>query len=99
MPPRERRPSVSGYNAVGPDYEPLIERICRLAAHRGYDRQELMSPMLKRLMPVKRVANAPIAETADLRQRIRDAKLDGKTLAYLTESVETELDFARLRLT
>lgn len=96
---RNLRSPVAGYNAADQELERLIVCIRRLAAHRGYDRDAMMSPMLKRLMPTKRPAGEPAAETAALRTRLDAAGLDAKAVAYLTESVETELDFARLRLT
>lgn len=84
---------------VDQDLDALILRIRRLAAHRGYDREALMSPMLKRLMPLKRPTSDALADMTELRARLNSAGLDRKALAYLTQSVETELDFARLRLT
>ncbi|GEP00104.1 hypothetical protein [Methylobacterium haplocladii] len=96
---RNLRPPGLGYNAVDQDVDRLIVRIHRLAAHRGYDREALVSPMLKRLMPTKRPSGDPVAETAALRTRLKESGIDSKAVAYLTASVENELDFARLRLT
>lgn len=96
---RHLRSPVLGYNDAEQPVDRLIVRLRRLAAHRGYEREALISPMLKRLMPAKRPAGDAVAETAALRGRIQAAELDGKAVAYLIESVEIELDFARLRLT
>ncbi|GJE54669.1 MULTISPECIES: hypothetical protein [Methylobacterium] len=96
---RPRRSPAAGYRAADQDFDALIGRIRRLAAHRGYDRDALMSPMLRRLMPAKRPSKDPAAETAELRKRLKEAGLDANALDYLLRSVETELDFARLRLT
>ncbi|GEP11370.1 hypothetical protein [Methylobacterium gnaphalii] len=98
MLPRPHRSPKDSYQAGDLDFDSLILRIRRLAAHRGYDRDALLSPMLKRLIPAGRLSGDALADTAELRKRLRGAALDQKSLAYLTESVEIELDFARLRL-
>lgn len=96
---RPWRSPVGGHRGVDQDFDALIVRIRRLAAHRGYDRDALMSPMLKRLMPTKRPSKDPAMETAELRRHLQSAGLDANALDYLLRSIETELDFARLRLT
>lgn len=55
--------------------------------------------MLKRLIPLYKTSGGPAAEVAELRRRLNEAHLDASTIAYLTETTEAELDFARLRLT
>ncbi len=99
MPSRHLRRPVAGYNAADENIDRLIVGIRRLVAHRGYDREALVSPMLKRLLPPNRPSGDPAAETATLRGRLKAACPDAKAVAYLTVSVESELDFARLRLT
>lgn len=96
---RSRLSSARGYQAPGQDLEVLITRMRRLATHRGFDRRELGSPLLKRLMPVRALPGGPAAETAELRRRLQDASLDGNAVAYLIAAAESELDLARLRLT
>ncbi|GLS44429.1 hypothetical protein [Methylobacterium brachythecii] len=98
MQPRPHRSPNAGYHAVDQDFDPLILRIRRLVAHRGYDREALLSPMLKRLIPAAKLSGDALADAEQLRKRLTGAALDQKAVAYLTESVEIELDFARLRL-
>jgi hypothetical protein len=96
---RHWRSPVESYKGADQDFDQLILRMRRLLAHRGYDRSALLSPMLKRILPVGRLSGDALADAAELRRRLQEAQLDAKTVAYVTESVETELDFARLRLT
>ncbi|MCE4226024.1 hypothetical protein HCU64_19925 [Methylobacterium sp. C25] len=98
MQPRPHRSPRDSFRSVEQDFDALILRIRRLAAHRGYSREALLSPMLKRLIPAGRLSGDALADTEELRKRLTGAALDQKAVAYLTESVEIELDFARLRL-
>jgi hypothetical protein len=98
MLPRPNRSPNAGYRTVDQDLDALILRIRRLTAHRGYNREALLSPMLKRIIPVGKLSGDPTADTATLYQRLSSAALDQNAVAYLMQSVEIELDFARLRL-
>ena len=96
---RDRLPPARGYTSSDRALDALVVRMHRLALHRGYDRRELGSPLLQRLMPLRRPAGSPAADIADLHRSLKQASLDGNAVAYLIETVETELDLARLRLT
>ena len=80
------------------DLDDLVLRIRRLIQHRGFDRSQIGSPLLKRLTPERGPAAGAVAE-ADLRQRLETARLDANAVSYLAQNADAELDLARLRLT
>ena len=76
MLPRPHRSPRDSHHAVDQDFDSLILRIRRLAAHRGYDRDALLSPMLKRLIPLGKLSGDPLTDTAELRKRLTGAAPD-----------------------
>lgn len=79
------------------DLEALVRGIRRLVLHRGFDRTEIESPLLKRLTPRPGAFGTAFPE-ADLRKRIKEAQLDPNALSYLLRTTESELDYARMRV-
>lgn len=94
---RHHSPSQS-YVTSEDDLDALVRGIKRLVLHRGFDRTEIESPLLKRLTPLRSAFGTVFSE-ADLRKRLEAAQLDANALSYLLRTAESELDYARLRLT
>ncbi|WP_336488974.1 hypothetical protein [Methylobacterium nigriterrae] len=76
--------------------EDLVLRIRQLIRHRGYDRDKIVSAMLKRYLPS---SGGPgwTGETA-LRQSLTKAQLDQKSIDHLVANVSGEIQMAHERL-
>lgn len=74
----------------------LFLRIRRLLRHPGYDRDEVVSPTLRRFLPAAGPRGAAWVEDG-IRKRLDAAALDGPTVAYLIAAAEDELAAAHAR--
>ncbi|MEA1834734.1 hypothetical protein U8607_21810 [Methylobacterium durans] len=75
--------------------EDLILGIRRLVRHSGYERDKIVSALLKQFLPS--AGGAAWAGEAALRRDIAAARLDGRTIAYLIASAGGELQLAHER--
>lgn len=94
---RRHQSPLRSYATPEDDLDALVRGIRRLVLHRGFDRTEIESPLLKRLTPRRGLFGETFPE-ADLRRRLKEAQLDANMLSYLLQTAESELDFARLRI-
>lgn len=97
MAPIHRFETARSYQAVSL-VDDLVARMGRLAVHRGFVREAIASPMLKRLMPRERLAKRAAFETS-LRRRLESEKPRPDQIAYLVRLAEDELDLAHERTT
>lgn len=77
------------------DRDRLARALRRLLRHRGYDRDGVVSEMLKRLLAPSYTPGGPTVE--ELRARVDAVCVDRRTLDYLTQNVGLEIDVAHRR--
>ncbi|MDR7040529.1 hypothetical protein J2X36_005312 [Methylobacterium sp. BE186] len=75
--------------------EDLILGIRRLVRHSGYERDKIVSALLKQYLP--NIGGTAWAGEASLRRDLKAARLDARTIAYLTASAGGELQMAHER--
>ncbi|KAB1073746.1 hypothetical protein [Methylobacterium planeticum] len=74
----------------------LVGRIRQLVRHRGYERDKIVSAMLRRYLP--NMGGAGWNGEASLRQVLTQAKLDQKSIDHLSANVVGEIHMAHERL-
>lgn len=93
-----RRYSSTNLNASRPGpggTDDLIVGIRRLVRHRGYERDKIVSALLKQFLP--KIGGAAWAGEAALRRDLVAACLDEKAIAYLVACAGGELQMAHER--
>lgn len=86
-----------GGSAQGGDrLEELTTQIGRLLRHRCYQREKVVSPMLRRHLPYD--SGYAWQGEATLRERIKQAGLDAKSIDHLIVSVRAEFERIMARM-
>ena len=93
-----RRFSHSGNYQRTPDTDALVLLLQRLARHRGFNRDLVSSPTLRKFLPAN-------GQTLDahlfrfIKDRVDGAKLDAATIIYLTQNAQSEISIAHSQRT
>lgn len=80
-----------------PDIDRLAMRISMLACHRAFDRNEVLSPQLKKYLPYRRQSDRAVQQR-EARSRLIKYRPTENLIDYLAYNIAIELDLASSRL-
>lgn len=79
------------------DLDRLVVHLRQLAGHRGFDRDRVSSPLLRRFLPGSLAGRRDFTEGV-ARKRLVEARLDPNAVTYLIRSARDELAAAHAAL-